>query len=63
MRGERNKNAPFLYSGALAPKSLGSRISVGALATTAHALRIMGHMVVKFRWTTPDIFLAEAHSP
>ena len=38
---------------ALAPKSLGSRISGGALATTARALRMMGHVTVKFRWTTP----------
>ena len=37
----------------LAPKSLGSRISGGALATNARALRMMGHVTVKFRWTTP----------
>ena len=47
----------------LAPKSLGSRISGGALATTARALRMMGHVTVKFRWTTPDKTLCNTENP
>ena len=43
----------FPIAFALAPKSLGSRISGGALATYSRALRMMGHVTVKFRWTTP----------
>ena len=53
MRIERNTNALFPIALVLAPKSLGSRISGGALATTARALRMMGHVTVKFRWTIP----------
>ena len=39
----------FPIAFALAPKSLGSRISGGALATTARALLMVGHVTVKFR--------------
>ena len=39
----------FPIAFALAPKSLGSRISGGALATTARALLVVGHVTVKFR--------------
>ena len=42
----------FPIAFALAQKSLGSRISGGAFATTARALHMMGHVTVKFRWTT-----------
>ena len=39
----------FPIAFALAPKSLGSRISGGALATTARAPLMVGHVTVKFR--------------
>ena len=39
----------FPIAFALAPESLGSRISGGALATTARALLMVGHVAVKFR--------------
>ena len=46
----------------LVPKSLGSRIPGGALATTARALsrgshHMMGHVTVKIRWTTPGTWI------
>ena len=39
----------FPIAFALAAKSLGSRISGGALATTARVLLMLGHVTVKFR--------------
>ena len=44
------RHLPIVF--VLAPKSLGSRISGGALATSVRALRMMGHTIVKLSWAT-----------
>ena len=53
-------NFPIAF--ALAPESLRSIISKGALAINARALRMMDHATVKLRWATPRYRITVSNS-